>query len=831
MSHTRPQQEQFNNTSDCTGTLSTVGRLAEDMVIRWSEGERPLTESYLDRFPHLRNSPEAVLELIAEELALREEYREPTSLADLNRRFPQWSAQIRALVQCQSTLGTPATFFPAVGEDLGDFHLVSELGRGSHARVYLAQQPSLGNRRVVLKLGPSASREHLSLARLQHSHIVPLYSVHEFPGQGLRGLCLPYFGGATLSQVLDRIKSSGRSIRALDLRAAFQSLTPGDSATVPEAVAWDALETFAFPDLICWLGVCLAEALQYAHERGLLHLDVKPSNVLLAADGVPMLLDFHLARGPLRAGEPAPQWLGGTPGYMAPEHLDAVQAVRDGARILKDLDARADVYSLGVVLREAITAGERSGHAAVPSQGLLDILACCTAPNPLDRYPSAQFLAQDLKRHLSHRSLRGVPNRSYRERWQKWRLRQPHALPVCLAVGAIVTILGGFVFHTGRLADRALAAQQEGQIQLRQGRYQNAVESFRNGQVLAEGLPFYRELRFQLRDSKLMAERGQAATDLHQFCEQLRPLYAADFATVAQSNLAGKRSRELWEQRDVLVAKLAGQLTPELERAWKADLLDVAIIAARLTEQNGTLGSRQSGHREALQYLDEAETLLGANGVLSLERARHARTLGLHALAEQAASRAQAEPPASAWDHLVIGRYYLAAGDFRRANDEMNRCLNRDPQSLWAHYYKGCCCLRLDRGIEAIAEFSACVALAPNAPWCVHNLGRAYSAAAELELGLSCFDNALKLDPGLAAAHLERAAIYQRKGRFAYALADLREAAESGFPTAEIEFRKALVYLSSGDRSATIASLRNCLERDPRHPLAQETLARLSANR
>src|SRR5205814_4455868 len=103
-------------------------------------------------------------------------------------------------------------------------------------------------------------------------------------------------------------------------------------AAVPLAVqtsgpARDRLAAAAYVEAVCWLGACLADALQHAHERGLLHLDLKPSNVLLAADGQPMLLDFHLARGPLAAGAPAPSGLGGTPGYMAPEHQAALAAV------------------------------------------------------------------------------------------------------------------------------------------------------------------------------------------------------------------------------------------------------------------------------------------------------------------------------------------------------------------------------------------------------------------------------------------------------------------------------------------------------------------------
>src|SRR5262249_43794135 len=94
--------------------------------------------------------------------------------------------------------------------------------------------------------------------------------------------------------------------------------------------AHDFLARASYVEAVCWIGACLADALQYAHEHGLLHLDLKPSNVLLAADGQPMLLDFHLAREPLRPGDPAPEALGGTPGYMAPEHEAALAAGAGG---------------------------------------------------------------------------------------------------------------------------------------------------------------------------------------------------------------------------------------------------------------------------------------------------------------------------------------------------------------------------------------------------------------------------------------------------------------------------------------------------------------------
>src|SRR5262249_14976459 len=157
----------------------------------------------------------------------------------------------------------------------------------------------------------------------------------------------------------------------------------------------------------CWIGARLADALQYAHKRGLLHLDIKPANVLLAADGQPMLLDFHLARGPLVPGGRPPDWLGGAPGCMAPEHRPAWEWIRDGRAITATLDGRADIFSLGVLLREMLSGGRPTAeNKPLPdlhqinqqvSRGLADIISTCLAPDAKSRYVDAAALADDLR--------------------------------------------------------------------------------------------------------------------------------------------------------------------------------------------------------------------------------------------------------------------------------------------------------------------------------------------------------------------------------------------------------------------------------------------------
>jgi serine/threonine protein kinase/tetratricopeptide (TPR) repeat protein len=801
---------------------------------RWRRGERPLTEEFLARHPELWQEPEAALELICEEISLRQESGAEVAAAELARRFPHWRRQVQALLDCHQALAPELALprFPAAGETLGEFALRAELGRGAHARVFLAAQPALADRPVVLKLGPPSGEEHLSLARLQHTHIVPLYSVHDFPARGLRGLCLPYFGGLTLAALLEALAGCPPARRGG--RAILEALgNAGAGAGLPvQGPSCRFLARASYVQAVCWVGAYLADALAYAHERGLVHLDLKPSNVLLAADGQPMLLDFHLAREPLPVGLPAPAWLGGTPGYMAPEQQSALNAVRAGRPVPAGVDGRADIYALGVLLAEML-AGERlddrtpaalrRGNPQV-TPGLADLLGRCLAAEPARRYRTAADLAADLRRHLADLPLAGVANRSLAERWRKWRRRRPHALPALALLLAALAAAGLGLAHVNRQGDKARAACRQGQEHLDRRRYAEALDAFGHGLALAEDLPLHAGLLRDLRQGRRRAERGQAIHDLHDFCERVRPLYAADPLAPGQARAAAEECRRFWDRRRSIARELGADRV-------RADLLDLAVLWAHLRVRLASTAQAGAARRDALKVLAEAEELFGPSCVLYQERRAHALALGRKGEADESARRGAARPPEGAWEHYALGRAYLHAGEVTRALAQMDRALELQPQALWPNFYQGVCALRLGRHADAAAAFSACVALAPESAWCLANRALAYAELGRRGRALRDYDRALRLDPALAGAALGRGILHQRAGRPAEALADLERARRNGLDGAVLHYNLALAHLARRDRPAARASLRAALDRDSRHAQARRLLARLGQER
>jgi serine/threonine protein kinase len=413
--------------------------------------------------------------------------------------------------------------FPGLGSEFLGFHLLADLGSGSFGRVYLATQGELADRYVALKVSTEILTESRRLAQLQHPHIVPVYSVHR--AGPLQAVCMPYLGGTTLADLLREIEqqhslpASGKGlvITLNDRKARTNSALAAGSRTPshldpsaasgrpwsappaapaapdlpeaaeppPEADVSDTLhmlEGLTYVDAVLWIGARLADGLTHAHERGILHRDLKPANILLTDDGRPMLLDFNLSEDVKVSPDTEVNQIGGTLPYMAPEHLAAFaglpleSAVSAPAPVPPAcVDARSDLYSLGVVLYELLTGRHpftrhpgavgvavppmirerlqdppevRSWNPAV-SPAVESIIRHCLEPEPAHRYQSALELREDLERQLNNRPLRHAHEPSLEERLRKWSRRHPRltsSTSVALFSGVIMLSLALGVF-------------------------------------------------------------------------------------------------------------------------------------------------------------------------------------------------------------------------------------------------------------------------------------------------------------------------------------------------------------------------------------------------
>jgi serine/threonine protein kinase len=666
-----------------------------------------------------------------------------------------------------STTEPPRSTTPGVGDELAGFRLLGELGQGADGTVYLAAQTELADRLVVLKVGSLQGGEHRALARLQHTHIVPILSSRDLPDRGLRVLCLPYMGGTTLERLLNELADLSPCDRSgKDLLKTLDGCAIPTGAQLPAGgPAREFLAVESYERSITWIGLCLAEALHHAHLRNLVHWDVKPANILIAADGMPLLLDFHLAQPPLVPCGARPERIGGTPPYIAPEQFAALLALTDGLPAPL-VDGRADIYALAMVLHVALANKRPVGDGKIParlrranprvSPGLAAILSRALANEPHRRYPSAAAFAEDLRRHLDDRPLAGVANRNLVERWTKWHRQHPTVLA---QVGAVMIALLGFAaagliawFAAERRLSDAMSDLQQGQLHLAAGDHRQAARSLDHGLTLLSSgtsfdqlLPRARETRDRIIAAQDRNRRAELTGQIHSLADRVRLIYAAGPVPAATARKIEGRLAQIWRVRKHIDGRLADQ---ETRARLRADLLDLAILWADLRVELADEAARPEAHEEALKTLTQAEADWGPSPVLSQERRFHSEAIGRR---EDTARPDAGIAPRTAWECYAIGRGLLRHGALDSAARALDRAVAMQPQSLWAQFYRGRCALLRNRYAEALDAFGACVAVAPEAV-CYYNRSLAYAGLGASERAGLDLERARKLDPDLVAA-------------------------------------------------------------------------------
>ena len=304
-----------------------------DLRCRFEPRRAPRRRRLPRRVRLLRRRRDRVVSLVYEEYCLREEARRgaPTPRRSAAGTTPGATRSCRssAITGCsarpsaRSPPRRPACRRP--GERFRSFRLGSMLGQGGTARVFLANDESLGDRVVALKVSTDRGKEPAIQGRLDHAHIVPVLSVTDDPETGLRGLCMPYRAGLPLDEVIRLVDPASRPRQAAVLReVARRRRSRARGRIEPRGTGWQG---FPQTGTVCRggrlgrLGRGPRPGLR--PRPGVYHRDIKPANVLLTARDGPQLLDFNLAHSPHTADQAEAALRGGTLPYMAPEQLEA----------------------------------------------------------------------------------------------------------------------------------------------------------------------------------------------------------------------------------------------------------------------------------------------------------------------------------------------------------------------------------------------------------------------------------------------------------------------------------------------------------------------------
>jgi serine/threonine protein kinase/tetratricopeptide (TPR) repeat protein len=751
--------------------------LRVDLELAWDRGERRRADNYRTRFPVLASYPSVLCGVFREEARLR-----TAADGDSDSKHPRTTIVPAVGVSDQ---------MPGLGRVVAGFVLEAELGRGAFGRVFLGRQPDLADRPVAVKVSAKFPGEWKTLARLQHAHIVPVYSVHRH-GR-FHVACMPYLGRTTLADVIGQWRAS-------TLNAGGGPTAPasgGEPPTPPRPPAATPIQPAPdHPSRLGWVltvGARLAEALAHAHERGVLHRDIKPANVLLTDDGRPMLLDFNLAAD---AAEATTHDIGGTPRYMAPEQLAALATDR-GAH-----SARSDVYALGLVLCELLAgrlpfddpvgvrgdsltelAGVRSrplDPARLPagiSPAVASILSTALAPDPARRYPSAAALREDLERQLAHRPLAFAPERSAGERLAKWRRRHPRlsswVTVTALAAVLVLAVVGGFLWrqrhfdgvaatnHLHRLSE--VRREVRARLSTRGGPKAEYAEAAAECEAVLNGLP--------------------APTDpAWQAHPLVRPLTATDRRTAAQL------STELrWLKAGA--DRLSGKSADDRDLLAAARAADKSGIEIRRDEVN--------------------DTAAGARKQLS-------------------AARAAARTESGRWEFWYrLGHLERRAGDLAAARAHFRLAADLADDSPWAVYHLGATALDAKEWKAAVAAFDEFITRRADVPEAYLNRAIARIRLNDLPGAITDLDRIELHADTLPRFYFTRAEAKRRNGDSKGADAD-RAAGLKAEPTDAVGWNargEAKLTLTPPDAKGALADFERARTLDPDSPTTYQNLA------
>jgi len=727
--------------------------------------------------------------------------------------------------------GGPATAFPgsgrspvesAAGRRFGKYDILEEIGAGGMGVVYKAWHPGLRRFYAVKALRAEDDGWHTgvqrlkleaqALARLRHPGIVAVQDVWEEGGRTF--LAMEFIEGVTLDRIL-HAKAGPVTAPVTAPAEGFDPDRPRRSTGLPPKVAMRMVRE-------------IAEAIQYAHDQGVIHRDLKPGNVIQDETGRVKVMDFGLAKM-MEAGTTRITQTGsimGTPAYVSPEQVDeGIEAV----------DALSDVYQVGAILYELLT-----GRPPYEGESPVDVLLRISLRDPVParkvnpnlardaeticmkamardrakRYPAARDLAEDCRRFLDGEAIRARRERSVERAW-RWARRRPALALSAAGMVLAVAVAGGLAVHASQAAREQARLEAEVLQGLRTIARTNLEATLmvrRAGGRMQEAQAVF--LGPLEEAARVAIERSPRTAEPHYHLGRIyRALLRPGDALREQEQALAKEpgyARARYE-RAVLNAEEFGRRIGALRRRWLREEGRRLTAAGALAQGGGGGADEREIPRDAELIAGEEETgklreaiaadlavleepaaraqlspgaLASARGLALLYAGREEERVGARKLLEDALAL---EP---ALEEAVAGLAQIetAAGDLRKAVEVYGRGLevDRGYVPFWAGRAAAWASLATaaqGRGIDPEPHFAA--ALADLARW-------------------------LDLDPDSARARLDRADLLMNQGVFrknhgadptalwSEAEAEATRAIDSGLTEAEARLVRASILSNLG---------------------------------
>jgi serine/threonine protein kinase/Flp pilus assembly protein TadD len=703
-----------------------------------------------------------------------DERRPPNDKPPPDDQFETWSAGRESEPDDRST----------PRKRLGDFELLRELGRGGMGIVYEARQISL-KRRVALKLLPPGlgltgtavqrfKREAQAAAKLHHTNIVPVYAIGEEEGSHYYSMEL--IEGEPLSRILNDLRGQGSN--PLMEAAVTQTATavgemerpePTPTISGPTSLSDTSSSSREWFDTVARLLADVADALHYAHGRGVIHRDVKPANLMLSNDGRLCLTDFGLARIAQEPGMTVSGSFLGTPAYMSPEQVVAGRM---------KIDHRTDVYSLGAVLYEMLTLrrafeGETREHIVsgivtkdprpprrynprVP----VDLETICQKAmekDPDRRYGTAGEFAEDLRQYLQHGLIK-ARRANIAQRTMKSIRRHPTVAISVLAV-ILLTAAGTVTWQalSGRKASDIERLVSDARLHLVQGEIGKALKE--TNAILAEAPANIDGLLIRARVHMLRWQRWDAIRDARAVLRQDPENWEAHLLVAVNASGSFVHSIPVDEHLAVIEGRV-----PDTADAY---FLRGVLAISELDESWGT-------KREGIAWLDKALEMDPGHILALQERSSAYRDMKDLPRAMADAERLIVALPRSALGYIEKSWTYGALHDEEGKLEAANKAIELDPTTGDGQYNRAQVYRSRGRTDAQIADITRAIELNPTeARYSVR--ARAYQDKNEFDLAIADADRCIEINPDYAQCYQKKFWSYWHSGRKEEAVSFLHE--------------------------------------------------------